>query len=321
MATTPVTVAADPQVPGVPRKKATRRRAASSDSDKENEWPDISKRLFAPMGENAEEEEEESPNTFKKICLLDFAGDTNSIRRTLQEQSGLSDKILLDFKEALPSQIMEHLLPAAIYAVVDKCNDDFSRSRCQGCVLKEQDDDAHKCLLVNLSEKHGPVRRILQEYAGMTADDIPAVERPMARSAMYKLVTATAYSVIHYCANDLSFSNCQGCLLNEPGQLAHECLTWPAAFHEENLKHVCANLNTGPVLYVITVIGVSMNIFGMNQNHLVALANLVEGMCSAPKPSEQLRVMFQKCHQPYVKLVEKFLRHTFQNRLSLTTFL
>ncbi|KAL8219097.1 UNVERIFIED_CONTAM: hypothetical protein K2H54_005730 [Gekko kuhli] len=178
-----------------------------------------------------------------------------------------------------------------------------------------------KCRLVDLVENHGPVHRVLQEHMGMTADDIPPVERQKSRSAMYKLVTAAAYSIINYCANDVSYSKCEGCLLDEPAQLAHECLTWPSAFYEENLKHVCCNLNMGPVLYVITAVGISMNIFSMNQNHIVALANLVEDIRSALKPCEHLRATFQKCHEPYVKLVEKFLHNTFQNRMSLTTFL
>lgn len=164
------------------------------------------------------------------------------------------------------------------------------------------------------------MQKVLRNYTGLTDDITPDLDKTSQKCIMNNLIKATACAVMNRVLFDKSYSECEGCILERPGQNSHVCLYWDDSVYDERLKYVCCSLNMAPVLHVLTVTACSLNCFSINQNHILDLSRIVSKVANAEHPSEYLSKLYKESSS-YVGMVERFLYKTFHTKDSLTVFL
>ncbi|XP_043382518.1 uncharacterized protein LOC122462617 [Chelonia mydas] len=86
-------------------------------------------------------------------------------------------------------------------------------------------------------------------------EPVPRRER---KKVMRTIVRIAVYAVLNHCLREKLFEDCEGCVIDAPGQLHHDCVTWTSLDINCKLWGLCAELCLESLLNTVIAIGYAM---------------------------------------------------------------
>ncbi|KAG6922130.1 hypothetical protein G0U57_003664 [Chelydra serpentina] len=106
-------------------------------------------------------------------------------------------------------------------------------------------------------------------------EPVPRRER---KKVMRTIVRVAVYAVINHCLRETLFEDCEGCVIDAPGQRHHDCVTWTSMDINCKLWGLCADLCLESLLNTVIAIGYAMQCLCLTQEHLAQGMTLINAV-------------------------------------------
>ncbi|XP_074810095.1 uncharacterized protein LOC141988162 [Natator depressus] len=119
-------------------------------------------------------------------------------------------------------------------------------------------------------------------------EPVPRRER---NKVMRTIVRVAVYSVLNHCLREKLFEDCEGCVIDAPGQRHHDCVTWTSVDINCKLQGLCAELCLESLLNTVIAIGYAMQCLCLTQEHLAQGVTLINAVQFSGDPDHVLKKM------------------------------
>ncbi|XP_034645445.1 uncharacterized protein LOC117887200 [Trachemys scripta elegans] len=131
-------------------------------------------------------------------------------------------------------------------------------------------------------------------------EPVPCHER---KKVMRTIVRVAVYAILKHCLREKFFEDCEGCVIDAPGQRHHDCVTWTSVDINCKLQGLCAELCLESLLNTIIAIGYGMQCLCLTQEHLAQGVTLINAVQFSADPDRVLKKMTKPenaCLQRYI---------------------
>ncbi|XP_065435682.1 uncharacterized protein LOC135979894, partial [Chrysemys picta bellii] len=119
-------------------------------------------------------------------------------------------------------------------------------------------------------------------------EPVPHRER---KKVLRTIVRVAVYAVLKHCLREKLFEDCEGCVIDAPGQRHHDCVTWTSVDINSKLRGLCAELCLESLLNTVVAIGYGMQCLCLTQEHLAQGVTLINAVQFSADPDRVLRKM------------------------------
>ncbi|KAM7181442.1 uncharacterized protein RBU57_000258 [Macrochelys suwanniensis] len=141
-------------------------------------------------------------------------------------------------------------------------------------------------------------------------EPVPRRER---KKVMRTIVRVAVYAVLNHCLREKLFEDCEGCVIDAPGQRHHDCVTWTSTDINCKLQGLCADLCLESLLNTVIAIGYAMQCLCLTQEHLAQGVTLINAVQFSGDPDHVLKKMTKPedaCLQSYIDRLVRTKRAT-----------
>ncbi|XP_043381736.1 uncharacterized protein LOC114021507 isoform X2 [Chelonia mydas] len=130
-------------------------------------------------------------------------------------------------------------------------------------------------------------------------EPVPRRER---KKVMRTIVRVAVYAVLNHCLREKLSEDCEGCVIDAPGQWCRDCVTWTSVDINCKLRGLCAELGLESLLNTVIAIGYAMQCLCLTQEHLAQWVTLINAVQFSGDPDPVLKKMTKPedaCLQSY----------------------
>ncbi|XP_053889151.1 uncharacterized protein LOC128839849 [Malaclemys terrapin pileata] len=111
------------------------------------------------------------------------------------------------------------------------------------------------------------------------------------KKVMQTIVRVAVYAILKHCLREKLFEDCEGCVIDAPGQRHHDCVTWTSVDINCKLRGLCAELCLESLLNTVVAIGYGMQCLCLTQERLAQGVILINAVQFSADPARVLKKM------------------------------